>query len=142
MKHQTAACFRQLKTTLHISYAMILGILWANEIFDIPYRLNIGPKTPQNYSEAFLESAAIIIVWIATTHMCKKALMKIKVLEGLLPICSECKKIKSDNQWHEIADYISDKSEADFTHSLCPTCLKKLYPDIADSILRKMKEKS
>lgn len=140
MKHPTTTCFRKIKLTVHASYAIVLILLWATEIFDIPYRLNVGPETPPNYSESLLESIGVIVIWLITTHLCKKVLRKIKVLEGLLPICSECKKIKNNDQWHEIADYISEQSEADFTHSLCPNCLRTLYPDIADSVLDNMKK--
>lgn len=55
----------------------------------------------------------------------------IKTLSGLLPICSSCKKIRNDTgYWEQIEEYISAHSEADFTHSICPDCAKKLYPDV------------
>lgn len=60
----------------------------------------------------------------------QKALAEIKQLSGLLPICSGCKKIRDDKgYWNQIEEYISDHSEAIFSHGLCPECLKKLYPD-------------
>ena len=59
------------------------------------------------------------------------ALAKIKTLSGFLPICSSCKKIRDDTgYWNQIEAYIQDHSEAEFTHSLCPECMKKLYPDL------------
>jgi len=59
------------------------------------------------------------------------ALTKVKQLSGLLPICSNCKKIRDDKgYWNQIETYISRNSEADFSHSLCPECLAELYPDI------------
>ncbi len=61
----------------------------------------------------------------------EKALSKVKQLGGLLPICSSCKKIRDDKgYWNQIETYISEHSEADFSHSLCPDCLQQLYPDI------------
>jgi PAS domain S-box-containing protein len=58
------------------------------------------------------------------------ALGQVKTLKGLLPICSSCKKIRDDQgYWKQIEVFISSHSEAEFTHSLCPKCLKKLYPD-------------
>jgi PAS domain S-box-containing protein len=61
----------------------------------------------------------------------QKALAEIKQLSGLLPICSGCKKIRDDKgYWNQIEEYISDHSEAIFSHGLCPECLKKLYSDI------------
>jgi DNA-binding NtrC family response regulator len=59
----------------------------------------------------------------------KEALNKIKTLSGLLPICMDCKKIRNDKgYWEQIEVYIRDRSEADFSHSICPECMKKRYP--------------
>ena len=59
------------------------------------------------------------------------ALAKIKTLSGLLPICSACKKVRDDNgYWSQIETYISAHSDADFSHSICPDCIKQLYPEL------------
>jgi DNA-binding response OmpR family regulator len=56
------------------------------------------------------------------------ALAHVKQLQGLLPICMHCKKIRDDRDtWHRIESYISDHSEATFTHSLCAECMAKHY---------------
>lgn len=63
----------------------------------------------------------------------RKALEKVKLLSGLLPICSYCKKIRDDRgYWKQVVEYIRDRSEAEFSHSICPECMKKYYPDIVD----------
>ncbi len=60
----------------------------------------------------------------------KNALAQVKHLSGLLPICASCKKIRDDNgYWKQIESYISEHSEALFSHALCPECLKMLYPE-------------
>ena len=60
----------------------------------------------------------------------QQALAKVKQLSGFLPICSSCKKIRNDEgYWSQIESYISDHSEAEFSHSICPQCAKKLYPE-------------
>jgi len=60
----------------------------------------------------------------------EKALEEIKTLRGILPICSVCKKIRDDKgYWNQIEKYISDHSDAEFSHGICPECAKKLYPD-------------
>jgi methyl-accepting chemotaxis protein len=65
----------------------------------------------------------------------EKALSRINKLEGILPICSNCKKIRLENtdpknqdSWIQIENYISNKTEAQFSHGICPECMKKLYP--------------
>ena len=61
----------------------------------------------------------------------QKSLSEIKKLSGMLPICASCKKIRDDEgYWRQIESYIKDHSEAEFSHSLCPDCAKKLYPDL------------
>jgi hypothetical protein len=61
----------------------------------------------------------------------KRASREIKRLEGLLPICSSCHKIRTpDNEWHVLEKYITERTEAVFTHSLCPDCAKTLYPEM------------
>lgn len=60
----------------------------------------------------------------------QQAIAEVKTLSGLLPICSSCKKIRDDNgYWQQIEAYIRKHSEAEFTHSICPECAKKLYPE-------------
>jgi DNA-binding response OmpR family regulator len=57
----------------------------------------------------------------------KDALIRVKQLSGLLPICSYCKKIRDDqNYWQQVEAYVGKHSEAQFSHSICPTC----YEDI------------
>jgi len=59
------------------------------------------------------------------------AMLEIKTLSGMLPICANCKKIRDDEgYWNQIESYISKHSEAEFSHSICPECAKTLYPDI------------
>ncbi len=59
----------------------------------------------------------------------QEALKKVKLLSGLLPICSGCKKIRdAEGHWQRIESYIRKHSEADFTHGICPECKEKLYP--------------
>ena len=61
-------------------------------------------------------------------HELQDALANIKVLRGMLPICASCKKIRDDKgYWNHIEAYIQDHSEVDFTHGICPECVKKLY---------------
>jgi len=55
---------------------------------------------------------------------------KVRRLEGLLPICAACHKIRDGSDyWHRVEAYISSHSDASFTHSICPECMARLYPD-------------
>jgi len=61
----------------------------------------------------------------------QKAVSEIKKLRGILPICSYCKKIRDDKgYWNRVESYIRDRSDAKFSHGICPECAEKYYPDM------------
>ncbi|CAB1055556.1 hypothetical protein D1BOALGB6SA_289 [Olavius sp. associated proteobacterium Delta 1] len=61
----------------------------------------------------------------------QKALVEIKTLKGILPLCSFCKQIRdAKGDWNEVDEYIHSHSEADISHTVCPDCMKKHYPDV------------
>ncbi len=61
----------------------------------------------------------------------QEALAEIKTLSGMIPICTNCKKIRDDKGfWNQIEKYIREHSNAEFTHSVCPECFEKLYPEL------------
>jgi len=61
------------------------------------------------------------------------ALATIKTLRGFLPICAHCKKIRDDDgYWHQLECYVTDHSDAKFSHGICPECLHEFYPEFAD----------
>ena len=65
----------------------------------------------------------------------QEALSKVKQLSGLLPICASCKQIRDDKgYWTQVEVYMSEHTEIDFTHTVCPECTKKLYPEYYDAI--------
>lgn len=66
----------------------------------------------------------------STVERLSSALHEVKQLSGLLPICANCKKIRdSKGGWQPLESYISAKSEATFTHGICPECSQELYPE-------------
>jgi len=65
-----------------------------------------------------------------TAQQTRTLQQEIKILRGILPICSFCKKIRNqDNTWEHIEQYVAERSEAQFSHGMCPDCLKEHYPD-------------
>lgn len=67
----------------------------------------------------------------------EKALSEVKSLRGIIPICSNCRKVRDDDGfWQQVEEYIADHSEAGFSHSLCPDCVKALYPKMYDKIYK------
>jgi PAS domain-containing protein len=61
----------------------------------------------------------------------KATLAEVKTLRGFLPICANCKKIRDDEgYWQLVEEYIEDRSEAQFSHGICPGCARELYPEL------------
>jgi sigma-B regulation protein RsbU (phosphoserine phosphatase) len=72
--------------------------------------------------------------------MLEEAIVKIKTLQGLLPICSYCKKIRNDQDyWQQIETYVAEHTQAEFTHGICPDCLEK-HIKVQMESLQKMKD--
>ena len=66
----------------------------------------------------------------------KHAYEQIKTLSGIIPICSHCKNIRNDaGYWQAVEKYVTQHSGARFSHGICPDCIKKYYPELADEIL-------
>ena len=73
-----------------------------------------------------------------TVAKLEKALVEVKTLRGILPICSFCKKIRDDDgYWNQVEVYVKERSDADFSHSICPVCMKKHYPKEYEAIKSK-----
>lgn len=65
----------------------------------------------------------------------RDAVTEIKTLNGLLPICSSCKRIRDDGgYWNQLETFIKEHSQAELSHSICPTCAKQLYPDHVEAL--------
>lgn len=112
-----------------IAFLFIISIIWFDEIFDIPYLFLGAPQTPINWRESLFESVIISILGVLIVYITLKLFQKMKYLEGILPICASCKKIRDDKgAWNQIEEYVRDRSEAEFSHGICPECAEKLYP--------------
>ena len=72
----------------------------------------------------------------------QKAVDSVKLLSGFIPICSSCKKIRNDQgYWDQLESYISKHSDARFSHSICPDCAERLYPDLITDAIKPSNDK-
>lgn len=73
------------------------------------------------------------IIFDRAARQTRQLSKEVQLLEGLLPICSFCKKIRdAKEQWQPIEQYIGERSQASFSHGLCPDCVKKHYGELFD----------
>ncbi|HEX4263614.1 MAG TPA: PAS domain S-box protein [Verrucomicrobiae bacterium] len=97
--------------------------------------------SPIKNSEGVIQGASIILRDVTERKRQEKerlrlieeltaALRHVKTLNGLLPICASCKKIRNDSgYWEQVETYIRSRSNAEFTHGICPDCVRLLYPE-------------
>jgi len=80
------------------------------------------------YSFALIAGAAVSWERSRTSRERFKAVREIRTLQGLLPMCASCKQIRDDNgRWHPVERYVRERTDAEFTHGMCPHCLLEYY---------------
>lgn len=112
---------------LFIGFGILLLLIISDEVLDIPHNLFGTIATPINLSEALIEGMYVIALGAFTLYLILRFVKQIKFLEGFLPICAICKKIRKGDDWASLEKYMSDHSEARFSHGLCPDCAEKHY---------------
>jgi hypothetical protein len=122
-----------------------LGVAWGVELavilpivrFCLEFRMIPGTVTQELVNTAIRMAVFLgFAVLVAKTIKQTRALAEeVQTLEGLLPICSYCKRIRTENNsWEQLESYISEHSEARFSHGLCEDCLREHYPQMAEKL--------
>ncbi len=77
--------------------------------------------------------AAILLGFVALLDRVIRQRRELRVLRGMLPICGFCKRIRDEGgRWHQLESFIHNHSEAQFSHTFCPDCGRRHYPDLVD----------
>jgi transcriptional regulator with GAF, ATPase, and Fis domain len=118
-----------------ISYLGFPILLPEGEIFGTLCVLDQKENTfSGNYRKLMLQFKDLIeahLQLLFTSASLQDALVQVKTLQGMLPICAHCKKIRDDQgYWQQLEAYISQHSGAKFSHGVCPDCLKEHYAEL------------
>jgi len=121
---------KRVTTWEAVAFTGAILVVWLNELIDTPNFLFGAERTPVNWIESIVESVLIAILGGAIIYITHRLFKRMKYLEGILPVCASCKRIRDEqNRWQPIESYIRDRSEAEFSHGICPDCALKLYPE-------------
>jgi len=142
----TDALCRHIRLSFHTVRPYIILISHGNagerSIFDAdsgPDDLLDSPFTKREFCARVSAGMRIVDLETELSSLAlnlRQATTRIQKLNGLLPICFHCKKIRDDRgYWNEVEKYISDHSDAEFSHAICPGCLRQYYPDVNDETL-------
>lgn len=119
-----------------IAFMSIMTFIFLNEVYNFHGRFVVAPALSSLSTKLIFHGVFVAMVGLYIVNHTKRMLRRMKSLEGVLPVCSACKKIRDDdNCWHEFESYISNKSEAKFTHGICPECVQELYPEFSEKLL-------
>lgn len=114
-----------------LGFALVIALIWLDEVLDLPHVLFGAGATPINWRESLFETAILLPLAWGLIAYTRAVFRHLKFLEGFLPICASCKKIRDeDGSWQQLETYIHNRSEARFSHGVCPTCAKQLYPEL------------
>lgn len=126
-------CTKRIVLCESLGFLAVIIILWLDEILDLPHMFFGAPATPSNYIESIFETLMVLPLAFTIIFLTVKLLKRIRVLEGILPICSFCRKIRINGKWIILDSYVRDHSDADFSHSVCPSCSKIHYSEFLHS---------
>jgi GAF domain-containing protein len=118
-----------------ISYLGYPIFLPQGEVFGTICVLDIKGNTySETYKKLLLQFKELIEAHLELLHtncLLQDALIQVKTLQGMLPICAHCKKIRDEqDNWQPMESYISQRSEAKFSHGVCPDCLREHYAEL------------
>ena len=139
MKNKT---LRMLTISQLLVILLFLCLTLGNEIIDVPhYVFNDAPTSySQRSGEITIELSIFFTIMVMQIALFSKLYKRIRVLEGFIPICASCKKIRNaEDQWEQMEKYITQHSLAQFSHSICPDCARQLYPDLYNGKMKTTK---
>lgn len=124
-----------------LGFFLVIVFLWLDELCDLPHHLFGAPPSVVNSAESILETLLVALLAGALIAFNYNLLKKIRILEGLLPICAHCKSIRNDGgYWKQVDDYICEQTGTEFTHTLCPGCAAILYPELYNRLVAEKPE--
>jgi hypothetical protein len=137
-KHATASeslsgrhLIRRLIVIEGICFALLIVFISIDDEWLIPRLISkSSPFTPTRLAGA-LDTVWVACLFLLALYIQMKIFHKIRLLEGMMSVCANCKKIRDgENHWSPMEEYIQQRSHADFTHTICPDCGVKLYGDL------------
>jgi len=135
--------FSEISFTFYVSvygFSNLVGHIFKLISFYLIYKAVIVTTLRNPYETLFMEITKSEKEKDEVILELKEAMSQVKLLEGFLPICSSCKQIRDDKgYWNQVETYISKHTDIKFSHSVCPSCVEKLYPEVHKRLKQKNK---
>ena len=116
-----------------LGFGAVIVLLWIDELLDLPHVLLHSRATPTNWAECLLESIVIAFLGFLVLIWSQVLLTRIRYLEGFLPVCRQCRRIRVGDEWMSLETYLARYEKEAVSHGLCPDCAQKMR-DVEASI--------
>lgn len=133
-----------------LKYVLNNNELLLERVNQVAYQLQLESERNSMIIRILVIATVLIIIGFISFNLLlsirklNKARSELEELEKLLPICSNCKKIREDDanpedpsSWVQVEQYLATHKDISFSHGLCPDCVRKLYPEIANRLQKK-----
>lgn len=123
------------------SFALLIVFISFDDEWLIPRLISKDFAFAPNLLAGAVDSLWVAALFGLALYIQLKYLHKIRLLEGMLSVCANCKKIRDgSNHWSPMEEYIQQRSHADFSHTICPDCGVKLYGDLYLKAIQESKQ--
>lgn len=104
-------------------FLLIAGVIWCNELFDLPHRLFGAPISPTRFWEATMESLALLIVAIVVIRTTAGLFQELTEHAAHLTTCSTCQRVQYRGEWMDFREYVEETADTRSTEGMCPVCV-------------------
>jgi hypothetical protein len=116
------AVFRHTLALESAGFLLIIGIIWLDEILDLPHLLFGAAATPLRLGEGLLESVLTMLVGTVVVTITYRAFRRIEYLESLIVMCAWCRRVRSGDEWLAVEQFLERQHHAHTTHGICNAC--------------------
>ena len=113
-----------------VGFLVILTIIVCDELFDFPHLFFGAEKTPVRMEEYLIEGVVVFCLAVIIIFFSLGALRRVKKLESYLIMCAWCRRVKVNESWIPIEEYLKLKDEMKTTHGICKECAKQMKEDM------------
>ena len=111
-----------------LGFSLVICVIWADELLDLPYHLFGAPATPLRTAEAVFESSVVGLLGLGVILMTLRMARQVVYLESLVVLCAWCRRVREEGRWIRLEEYLEAR-RATTSHGLCPDCADRLDQD-------------
>ncbi len=123
------AAYKKIRYIHLLAFGLAVVLFWVHDILIPEHHLFGIEAIPENLSQTAFASLLLALLALFVDRSTHRVLRHIKRIEAFLPICSSCKRIRDANgSWIPVESYIHDRTNSEFSHSICPDCESRFLP--------------